>query len=72
MDSHTRTSPALVIDCASCAMEGTVACQDCVVTYLLAPDGPLHLDDDERSALSALAEEGLVPGLRLVPRRAAG
>ncbi len=75
MDNHTSPSTPLVVDCSTCAMEGTSACDDCVVTHLFAAGGPLCFDDDERDALAALADEGLVPRLRLVPRsprRAAG
>jgi hypothetical protein len=38
-----------------------------VVTFLL-DEGPVELDESEMTALSALAGEGLVPRLRLVPR----
>ncbi|MEU4197438.1 hypothetical protein AB0E69_36460 [Kribbella sp. NPDC026611] len=51
-------------------------CQDCVVTVVLAistrttgsadRNGSLRIDDDEKAALDALAESGLVPPLRLV------
>ncbi|HEX5696373.1 MAG TPA: hypothetical protein VFZ15_08295 [Acidimicrobiia bacterium] len=47
-------------------MRDTSACDDCVVTFLLA-DGPVELGDSEVSALANLAGEGLVPRLRLVP-----
>lgn len=43
-----------------------VACSDCVVTLLLGPPETLVLDPDEARALSALADGGLVPPLRLV------
>jgi hypothetical protein len=56
----------MLIDCDQCAMNGTSACDDCVVTFLLA-DGPLELEEAEVSALANLAGEGLVPRLRLVP-----
>lgn len=56
------------IDCDICAMRDTDACNDCVVTYLLAA-GPVELDDLETEALGNLAEVGLVPRLRLLPRR---
>ncbi len=72
---HTSHDP-IVVDCASCLMAETSACDDCVVTYLTAPAGPLVLEAEERRAIDALAEEGLVPRLRLVPggppRSAAG
>lgn len=56
------------IDCDVCAMRDTRACTDCVVTHLLAA-GPMDLDDAESEALGNLAEVGLVPRLRLIPRR---
>jgi hypothetical protein len=56
----------MLIDCDMCAMRGTSACDDCVVTFLLS-DGPLDLDESEVAALANLAGEGLVPRLRLLP-----
>ena len=56
----------MLIDCEQCAMQGTSACDDCVVTFLLS-DGPVDLDPAEVNALAILAGEGLVPRLRLVP-----
>ncbi|WP_460663892.1 hypothetical protein [Kribbella swartbergensis] len=45
-------------------------CQDCVVTVVLGFSaeraGTLRIDDDEKAALDALAQSGLVPPLRLV------
>ena len=59
----------MLIDCDQCAMQDTAACGDCVVTHLLLlEDGPVRLDDQEAEALDALADHGLVPVLRLVPR----
>ena len=57
----------MLIDCDGCAMRDTAACQDCVVTYLLE-EGPVALTEIESAALSNLADHGLVPGLKLVPR----
>jgi hypothetical protein len=65
----------MVIDCESCAVRFS-ACGDCVVGVLLGvpPGAPtVSLDAPERRALDVLAEQGLVPRLRLVatrPRRA--
>jgi hypothetical protein len=56
----------MLIDCEQCAMRDTSACDDCVVTCLLG-DGPVDLSDDQAQAMSNLADEGLVPRLRLVP-----
>ncbi len=53
----------MIIDCDSCQMRG-LACSDCVVSVLLAPTP--RLDGDQRDAIDALAEAGLVPPLRLV------
>jgi hypothetical protein len=39
-----------------------------VITVLLGAPGPaVDLDPDEQAALSALADSGLVPPLRLIP-----
>lgn len=56
----------MLIDCRQCAMQETSACDDCVVTFLLGVQ-PLDLDESEAVALDNLAEEGLVPRLRLIP-----
>ena len=57
----------LHVDCDTCIARGP-ACGDCVITVLLgAPSTGLDLDHDERAALAALADSGLVPPLRLVP-----
>ena len=56
---------AVRIDCDECLVRD-LACGDCVVTLLLGPPETLVLDADEARALSALADGGLVPPLRLV------
>ena len=57
----------LHVDCESCVARGP-ACGDCVITVLLgAPSQGVDLDADEQAALTALADSGLVPPLRLVP-----
>ena len=56
---------AVRIDCDECLMRD-IACSDCVVSLLLGPPETLVLEADEERALSALAEGGLVPPLRLV------
>ena len=55
----------MIIDCDSCAVRGD-ACGDCVVAVLLG--APPELGADEERAIGVLAEAGLVPPLRLVPR----
>ncbi|OAA28287.1 hypothetical protein UG55_1006262 [Frankia sp. EI5c] len=73
----------MLIDCDACVAQN-VACEDCVVTFLLAApsggvgwdggvgwsggvgwNGGVDWDDDERRALAALAEGGLIR----MPRR---
>jgi hypothetical protein len=58
----------VLIDCDGCAVR-ELACGECVVSVLLgAAPGGVDVDDGERRALEALADEGLVPRLQLVPR----
>jgi hypothetical protein len=61
----------MVIDCETCAVRFS-ACGDCVVGVLLGvpPGAPnVSLDAPERHALDVLADQGLVPRLRLVATR---
>lgn len=63
----------MLIDCDDCVMQGTEACHDCVVSFLLADvAGPLEIDPDRAEALDVLADAGLVPKLRLIPKAANG
>jgi hypothetical protein len=61
----------LHVDCDSCVARGD-ACGDCVISVLLGAPDQIDLDAAERSALSALADQGLVPPLRLIPGARAG
>jgi hypothetical protein len=63
----------LRIDCADCALDGTAACADCVVTFLVGhdPGTALVVQAAEARALDALARGGLAPRLRHRPRRSA-
>lgn len=56
----------LHISCDECVMEGTDACGDCVVTFLLgrAPGDALVIDVAEARALRLLEAGGLAPALR--------
>jgi hypothetical protein len=57
---------SLTIDCDGCVMQGTSACQDCVVTFICdRPDGAVVIDVSEERALRLLGRAGLVPPLRL-------
>lgn len=57
----------MLIDCGQCEMQHTSACDDCVVSFLLG-DAPVEMSDAETRAVNNLAEVGLLPRLRLVPR----
>jgi hypothetical protein len=61
------TDEVLTIDCDQCAMQHTVACDDCVVTFLCTPrsDRAVVVDVAEVRALRLLADTGLAPPLRL-------
>jgi hypothetical protein len=74
----------MIIDCDSCEVRGN-ACGDCVIGVLLGAQGPsaaaadgdgtpsgapiVQFDAPERHALDVLADQGLVPRLRLVATR---
>ena len=62
----TGTDEVLVIDCGECVLEGTDACADCVVTWLVdrEPGDAVVIDVAEVRALRALEQGGLVPTLR--------
>jgi hypothetical protein len=62
----------MVIDCEECVMDGTSACDDCMVTFLVGRDHgeAVVFDADEERDLRLLQREGLVPQLRLVKRSA--
>jgi hypothetical protein len=56
----------ITIDCDDCTMQGTSACDDCVVTFLCGrePDEAIIIDAAEVRAMRMLSAAGLVPGLR--------
>ena len=56
----------LTIDCGDCSLEGTTACDDCVVTFLCGrePDEAVVIDVAEARAVRLLGQAGLVPTLR--------
>jgi hypothetical protein len=61
------TSAPLIIDCDSCTMRHTDACDDCLVTHLLAEDRAptgLVIDAAEARAARLLNRAGLAPALR--------
>ncbi len=67
MSHASDTFTGMLIDCNTCRMRNTSACDGCVVTVLFGST-PVELDEEERRALDNLAEAGLCPPLRLVPK----
>jgi len=63
-------SEGFTIDCDDCRLQGTDACQDCVVTFICGrePDDAVVIDAVEARAVRLLAGAGLVPALRHVRR----
>ncbi len=58
------------IDCDSCVMHATPACDDCIVTFLLdRPEGAVIIDVEAERALRTLADAGLAPSSRYRPAR---
>lgn len=55
----------LIIDCDQCVAPRS-ACQDCIVSVLLASPSEDGFCPEEVAAVGVLADRGLVPPLRLV------
>lgn len=57
---------SLVIDCGQCMQQGTGACDDCVVSFVLRrePDDAVVIDAREARAMRLLEGAGLLPRLR--------
>ncbi|HTW98744.1 MAG TPA: hypothetical protein VMD59_08210 [Acidimicrobiales bacterium] len=56
----------LTICCDDCALQGTDACDDCVVSYVLGHEDSdaIVIDATEQRAVRLLHDAGLVPALR--------
>jgi hypothetical protein len=54
------------IDCDDCRMQGTDACGDCIVTFVVGrePGDALVIDADEERAVRLLASAGLIRDLK--------
>jgi hypothetical protein len=62
----------MLISCDTCTMQHTEHCSDCVVTALVEPaprPSGIVVDADEERALRELARVGLIPEIRMRPRR---
>lgn len=62
----------LTVDCDTCTVRGTGACDDCVVSYVLGrePEDAVVIDADEARALRMLERAGLLPSLKFAAERA--
>jgi hypothetical protein len=56
----------MIIDCHTCDMRSTHACDDCVVSVLVGDDGILELVEAEQAAIESMSRVGLVSPIRLV------
>ena len=67
---HHADGGSLTIDCDECAMQGTDACADCVVTFICSrePGEAVVVDVAEERAIRLLSGAGLLPELRHVRR----
>ena len=54
------------IDCSTCVMQHTPACDDCIVTFLCdrTPHEAVVIDIRDLRSMRRLADAGLVPELR--------
>ncbi|MGI9623819.1 MAG: hypothetical protein ACR2PK_13350 [Acidimicrobiales bacterium] len=64
MDSNDTNS--LTVDCSTCVMRETSACDDCVVSFICDrdPGDAVVITIDELRAMRTLSAGGLVPDLR--------
>jgi hypothetical protein len=56
----------MIIDCNTCDMRETNACNDCVVSVLVGENGILELAEAEHEAIDSMSRVGLVSPIRLV------
>ena len=62
----TTARPTVSISCDDCELQGSSACEDCLVTFLLDrdPTDAVVVDVEEARAMRMLGRAGLVPELR--------
>ena len=68
------TDATITVSCDDCRLQGTDACQDCLVSFVLGrdPDDAVVIDAEEARTVRMLAGAGLLPSLRFTRRAAAG
>jgi hypothetical protein len=61
----------MLISCDDCRMQGTDACSDCVVSYILdKPEGAVVFDAEQERAIREMSRAGLLPDVRWQARNA--
>jgi hypothetical protein len=65
-DQEPPMSDPISISCDDCTMQGTDACNDCIVTFICSrePGDAIIIDAAEERAVRLLIKNGLVPDLR--------
>jgi hypothetical protein len=65
---------SFTISCDDCAMQGTSACEECIVTFICdrEPEDAVVIDAGEARALRMLRRGGLLPPLLHRPALSAG
>jgi hypothetical protein len=65
MQHEVESEAGMVVDCNTCAMRGTDACDDCVVAFVLDRGADaVVFDAAEERAVRAMSKAGLLPLLR--------
>lgn len=62
----------MLIECGACSKQHTDHCPNCVVSVLLEPSPrsrSVVVDADEERAMRELARAGLIPEIRMRPKR---
>ncbi|HXQ91121.1 MAG TPA: hypothetical protein VN768_06130 [Acidimicrobiales bacterium] len=62
----TGATQTISISCDDCDLQGSSACEDCLVSFVLGrdPDDAVVVDVEEARAMRMLSRAGLVPRLR--------
>ncbi|MHB8328615.1 MAG: hypothetical protein ACYDD6_03125 [Acidimicrobiales bacterium] len=65
------TSAKISISCDDCRLQGTGACDDCLVSFVLErePEDAVIIDVQEARAMRMLSRVGLLPSLRFTSRQ---
>jgi hypothetical protein len=63
---HLPQSGPLEVDCNTCVMKDTDACDDCLVSFICDrdPQEAVIITIDELRSMRSLNQAGLVPGLK--------